>query len=199
MHPSIEGFISEAVYDGRLKAHPDCAHQTLLLPDAADPVLLPHGIRMVPMFHEGCRQSSIEEAQFTADLIERILGLEFINRSGERGTITLENIRVVAPFNLQVNLLKDVLPQGAQIGTVDKFQGQEAEVVIVSMTTSSPDDLPRHVDFFYSKNRLNVAVSRARTLAIVLANPKLLELDATTVEHLKLVNTLAWLKHRASG
>ena len=82
---------------------------------------------------------------------------------------------------------------GARVGTVDKFQGQEAEVVIVSMTTSTPDDLPRHVDFFYSKNRLNVAISRARTLAVVMCNPKLLELDATTVEHLHLVNTLAWL------
>lgn len=199
MHPSIEGFISEAVYDGRLKAHPDCAQQTLLLPDPADPVLLSHGIRMVPMSHEGCRQSSTEEAQFTAALIQRLLGTEFVDRRGQRGTIGLENILVVAPFNLQVNTLKDALPQGTRVGTVDKFQGQEAEVVIVSMTTSSPDDLPRHIDFFYSKNRLNVAVSRARTLAIVLANPRLLELDATTVEHLKLVNTLAWLKRRASN
>jgi len=66
-------------------------------------------------------------------------------------------------------------------------------VVIVSMTTSSPDDLPRHVDFFYSKNRLNVAISRARTLALVIANPKLLELDAKSIEHLALVNTLAWV------
>lgn len=199
MHPAIQGFISEAVYDGRLKAHADCVRQTLLLPETPDPVIIPHGIRMVPVSHEGCRQSSVEEAELAADLIEHLLGLEFIDRSGERGAIGLENIRVVAPFNMQVNLLKDVLPLGTQVGTVDKFQGQEAEVVIVSMTTSSPDDLLRHVDFFYSKNRLNVAVSRARTLAIVLANPRLLELDATTVEHLKLVNTLAWLKHKASA
>lgn len=199
MSPSIQSFISEAVYDGRLQAHPDCARQTLLLSTGDNPVLLPHGIRMVPMTHEGCRQSSIEEAKFTAELVTSLLGLGFIDRNGERGTITLENILVVAPFNLQVNLLRDMLPEGCRVGTVDKFQGQEAEVVIVSMTTSTPDDLPRHVDFFYSKNRLNVAVSRARTLAVVLANPRLLELDATTVEHLKLVNTLAWLKHKASG
>jgi uncharacterized protein len=100
---------------------------------------------------------------------------------------------------MQVNALKARLPQGTRVGTVDKFQGQEAEVVIVSLTTSTPADLPRHVDFFYSKNRLNVAISRARTLAVVLANPKLLELDAKAVEHLRLVNTLAWLRSEASG
>lgn len=111
--------------------------------------------------------------------------------------IGLPNILVVAPYNLQVNALKAALPDGARVGTVDKFQGQEAEVVIVSLATSTPDDLPRHVDFFYSKNRLNVAISRARTLAIVLANPKLLELDAKSVEHLWLVNTLAWLSAEA--
>ena len=115
------------------------------------------------------------------------------DRQGRAGTIGWENILIVAPYNMQVNALKAALPEEAQIGTVDKFQGQEAEVVIVSMTTSSPDDLPRHVDFFYSKNRLNVAISRARTLALVIANPKLLELDAKSVEHLALVNTLAWV------
>lgn len=93
--------------------------------------------------------------------------------------------------------MKARLPEGTRVGTVDK--GQEAEVVIVSLTTSTPADLPRHVDFFYSKNRLNVASSRARTLAVVLANPKLLDLDAKAVEHLRLVNTLAWLKAEASG
>jgi uncharacterized protein len=100
----------------------------------------------------------------------------------------------VAPYNAQVNLLKAHLPDGARVGTVDKFQGQEAEVLIVSLATSSPEDLPRHVDFFYSKNRLNVAISRARTLAILLMNPRLLELDATSVEHLQMVNTLAWAR-----
>ena len=80
-----------------------------------------------------------------------------------------------------------------RIDTVERFQGQKAEVVIVSLATSTPEDLPRHIEFFYSKNRINVAISRARTLAIVVANPKLLELDAKSVEHLRLVNTLAWV------
>lgn len=197
MHPDISGFISAAVYDGRLKSHPDCAKQELLLDDKAPREALPHGIRMLSMTHEGCRQSSDEEVAKVVELVAGFLGQAFIDREGNKGTIGLDNILVVAPFNMQVNALKAALPEGARVGTVDKFQGQEAEIVIVSMATSSPADLPRHVDFFYSKNRLNVAISRARTLAIVLANPKLLELEATTVEHLRLVNTLAWLESEA--
>jgi uncharacterized protein len=199
MHSAICGFISEAVYDGRLEAHPDNEAQRLLLDQAAHVALLPNGIRMLEMHHSGCSQRSEEEIEMAAELVESLLGQRFINRRGREATIGLENILVVAPYNLQVNALKECLPAGARVGTVDKFQGQESEVVIVSLATSSPDDLPRHVDFFYSKNRLNVAISRARTLAVVLANPKLLELDAKTVEHLRLVNTLAWLRSAASG
>ena len=136
---------------------------------------------------------------FGDELIESLLGQRYVDRAGNEAPLGLENILVVAPYNMQVNALKVRLPEGARVGTVDKFQGQEAEVVIVSLTTSTPADLPRHVDFFYSKNRLNVAISRARTLAVVLVNPKLLDLDAKAVEHLRLVNTLAWLKAEASG
>lgn len=112
--------------------------------------------------------------------------------------IGLENILVVAPYNVQVNLLKRVLPAGSRVGTVDKFQGQEAEVVIVSMTTSSGDYLPRFMDFLYSKNRLNVAVSRARSLAIVVANPELLSIRCRTPEDMALVNTLCWVRDYAA-
>jgi uncharacterized protein len=192
MHPSICSFIAEAVYDGRLRAHVDCSRQQLLLSGGAHPALKPHGISILEMNHEGCSQSSEEEALAARDLIDALIGTQFIDREGATGTIGLQNILVVAPYNAQVNLLRDRLPDGARIGTVDKFQGQEAEVVIVSLATSSPEDLPRHVDFFYSKNRLNVAISRARTLAMILMNPRLLELDATSVDHLRMVNTLAW-------
>lgn len=197
MHPEVQGFISEVVYDGRLRAHLDCSRQTLLLDDDAHPLLKFYGMRMVAMDHVARALVSPEEVTLTAALVDSLIGQRFIDRQGCEGVIGLSNILIVAPYNLQVNALKTALPDGARVGTVDKFQGQEAEVVIVSLTTSSPDDLPRHVDFFYSKNRLNVAISRARTLAIVLANPRLLELDAATVEHLRLVNTLAWLSAEA--
>lgn len=198
MHPAICGFISRAVYDGRLKAEDDNGRQALVLSNAHQ-ALQSSGIRLVEMGHSGCGQRSDEEVEFAAGLIESLLRQRYVDRAGNEKSLGLGNILVVAPYNMQVNALKARLPEGTRVGTVDKFQGQEAEVVIVSLTTSTPADLPRHVDFFYSKNRLNVAISRARTLAVVLANPKLLDLDAKAVEHLRLVNTLAWLKAEASG
>lgn len=198
MHPTICGFISRAVYDGRLKAEDDNGRQALVLSTAHE-ALKSSGIRLVAMGHSGCGQRSDEEVEFAAELIDSLLQQRYVDRAGNEKPLGLENILVVAPYNMQVNALKARLPEGTRVGTVDKFQGQEAEVVIVSLTTSTPADLPRHVDFFYSKNRLNVAISRARTLAVVLANPKLLDLHAKAVEHLRLVNTLAWLKAEGSG
>jgi hypothetical protein len=89
--------------------------------------------------------------------------------------------------------LKKTLPEGARVGTVDKFQGQEAEVVIVSMATSSGDYLPRFIEFLYSKNRLNVAISRAKCLAMFVANPALMQIRCSTPEEMALVNTLCWV------
>src|SRR3546814_12486876 len=95
---------------------------------------------------------------------------------------------------MQVELLKRTLPAGALVGTVDKCQGQEAPVVLVSMATSSGDDLPRNIDFLYSRNRLNVAISRARCLAVIYANPRLLEITCRTIEQMELVNGLCWAR-----
>src|SRR3546814_19249084 len=100
---------------------------------------------------------------------------------------------------MQGELLKLILPEGARVGTVDKFQGQEAPVVLVSMVTSSGDDLPRNIEFLYSRNRLNVAISRARCLAVVFANPRLLEIPCSTIEQMVLVDGLCWAKQFAEG
>jgi len=100
---------------------------------------------------------------------------------------------VVSPYNMQVNLLKQRLGPDARVGTVDKFQGQEAEAVIISMATSSGDEMPRNIDFLFSKNRLNVAISRAKCLAVLVASPKLLAVNCRTPEQIALVNTLCWL------
>jgi superfamily I DNA and/or RNA helicase len=89
------------------------------------------------------------------------------------------------------------LPEGAQVGTVDRFQGQEAAIVLISMATSSGDDLPRQIEFLYSRNRLNVAVSRARCLAVIVASPRLLETSCSTIEQLRLVNALCRAKNFA--
>jgi superfamily I DNA and/or RNA helicase len=100
---------------------------------------------------------------------------------------------------MQVNLLRLRLPEGARVGTVDRFQGQEAAVVLISMATSSGDDLSRQIEFLYSRNRLNVALSRARCLAVIVASPRLLETSCSTIEQMRLVNSLCWARNFADG
>ena len=105
----------------------------------------------------------------------------------------MEDILVVSPYNAQVNLLARHLPAGARVGTVDRFQGQEAPACLVSMATSSGEELPRDVAFLFSTNRLNVAVSRAQALAVVFTSSRLLDVACRTVEDMKLVNALCAL------
>jgi superfamily I DNA and/or RNA helicase len=190
MHPDVCGFISEAVYEGRLHSHPSCAVRQLVLGRDADPALKPAGLSWVPVVHQECRQKSEGEGDRVQKLVESLLKQRWIEAEGQVRPITLHDILVVSPYNMQVNLLQSVLPAGARIGTVDKFQGQEAAVVIVSMTASSAEDVPRGMEFLYSRNRINVAVSRAKSLAIIVASPRLLEAPCSKIEQMALVNTL---------
>lgn len=105
---------------------------------------------------------------------------------------------VVAPFNAQVKLLTETLQPGVAVGTVDKFQGQQAPVVFFSMASSSGEDAPRGIDFLMSRNRLNVAVSRAQCLAYLVCAPRLLDVDCKTVEHMRLANALCRFVELAS-
>jgi uncharacterized protein len=198
MHPDVCRFISDAVYDSRLEPEPQNAKQTLLLGQDAHPALIPTGVKSLPVEHDACSQRSKEEAEVINEMILSLLNQRYRDRNGDEHPLTLVNILVVAPYNMQVNLLKQVLPSGARVGTVDKFQGQEAEVVIVSMATSSGDYLPRFISFLYSKNRLNVAISRARCLAILVANPALMTIKCSTPEEMALVNTLCWAREYSS-
>lgn len=198
MHPDVCRFISDAVYDGRLEPESQNAKQTLLLGPDAHSALLPTGIRFLPVVHDACSQSSEEEAALVKELVDSLCKQRFRDKHGREHALTLDNILVAAPYNMQVNLLKKVLPQGARVGTVDKFQGQEAEVVIISMATSSGDYLPRYISFLYSKNRLNVAISRARCLAVLVANPALTTIKCSRPEEMALVNTLCWVKEYSS-
>ncbi|HEY5235218.1 MAG TPA: C-terminal helicase domain-containing protein, partial [Rhabdochlamydiaceae bacterium] len=184
----------DAVYDGQLHPEKDNQKQALILSDNAHPSLMENGIQFIPANHQGCGQKSEEEGRIVRELYLSLLEQSYRNRDGNVKPMSHENILVVAPYNTQVNYLKSILPENAKVGTVDKFQGQEAEVVLVSMTTSSGEDLPRNLEFLYSKNRLNVAISRARTLAAVVANPKLLEIPCSNIEQMCLVNTLCWAK-----
>lgn len=194
MHQDVCRFISDAVYDGRLEPEPNNAMQTLLLEDDAHPGLMPTGIRFMPVEHDACSQRCQEEADLVLELVNSLLKQRYRDRKGGEYPLTLNDILIVAPYNMQVNLLKTVLPEGARVGTVDKFQGQEAEVVIVSMATSNGDYLPRFIGFLYSKNRLNVSISRARCLALFVASPALMSIRCSTPEEMALVNTLCWVK-----
>jgi uncharacterized protein len=192
MHPDVCRFISAAVYEGRLTNFADTKNQHLVLKAGADSALRETGIVFNPVAHEGCAQSSKAEAERICALIASLRQQSFVNQQGVEQKIEASNILVVAPYNAQVRLLRDVLPPDTRIGTVDKFQGQEAEVVIVSMTTSGAEELPRNMEFLFDRNRLNVAISRAKTLAIIVASPALLEIDCSTPEQMALVDTLNW-------
>jgi hypothetical protein len=194
MHKDICSFISDAVYDGRLEPDESNNRQCLVLGRGAHPVLRPTGITFVPTEHDRCSQRSQEEADLIVEIYQDLLKQNYRDKNGQKHRLTSANILVVAPYNMQVNLLKRMLPKDARIGTVDKFQGQEAEVVIISMTTSNEERLPRFMEFLYSKNRLNVAISRAKCVTILLANPALLAINCKTGEQMGLVNTLCWVK-----
>jgi len=191
LRPSICDFISDTFYDGRLTAHETTSLRSL---DLKGTDLPNEGIAMIPADHENCSQKSVEEGLIIKAKYQELLRQSFTDKDGNLRPITEEDILVVTPYNVQVNHLQSVLPNKARVGTVDKFQGQEAPIVLISMVTSSAENLPRNIEFLYSKNRLNVAISRAQCLAVIVANPKLFEIPCSTVEQMKLVNTFCLLE-----
>ena len=186
MHPDVCAFTSEQFYEGRLGTRPDLAGQTVLGPGP----LAGHGLRYLPVEHAGNANVSEEEALHVAALIRDLLdaGAAWMDRDGARRPLTLEDVLVVAPYNAHVAALGAALPDGARVGTVDRFQGQEAPIVVYSMATSSAADAPRGMEFLYSLNRLNVATSRARCVAAIVASPALLTPDCRTPEQMRLAN-----------
>jgi uncharacterized protein len=186
LHPDICSFISEIVYDGRLTPETSCELHSL----GGSGPLSGSGLRWLPVEHAGNRVSSSEEAEAARLVFDDLLGRKFTRRDGTTKDVALEDILVVAPYNAQVAALGKALPKDARIGTVDKFQGQEAPVVIVSLATSDLAEIPRGMEFLYSRNRLNVAVSRAQALTVLIASPALLRVRCHTVEQLRLANEL---------
>jgi predicted RecB family nuclease len=198
MHPDVCRFISKAVYEGQLESERSTWRQGLVLKEHADPVLIPTGIRFEAVSHRGCSQRSEEEAERVKAIYQSLLQQGYRDIEGNEHPMTPADILVLSPWNMQVNLLKRMLPVDARVGTVDKFQGQEAQVVIISMATSSGEELPRDMEFLFSRNRLNVSISRARALAILIANPELLNVNCSNTEQMALVNTMCWLKEVGS-
>ena len=189
MHPAICRYISDVVYDGRLSIDEGAARQMLVM-DKRTETHPPAGLCFMPLEHEGNSQSSREEADAVRRAFLSLKGQSFVDRDGKKREIGIDDILIVTPYNAQANLLQRTLPAGARVGTVDKFQGQEAPVCIVSMATSSAEELPRNIEFLFSVNRLNVAISRAQALSIVIASPRLLDVPCTTIEQMRLVNAL---------
>ena len=186
MHPDICAFTTEQFYEGRLRPRPELRRQTVVGPGP----LAGHGLRFVPVEHAGNTNASAEEADCVAALIRELLdaGAAWVDREGVREPLTLQDVLVVAPYNAHVAVLRSTLPAGARVGTVDKFQGQEAPIVIYSMATSTADEAPRGMEFLYSLHRLNVATSRARCVAAIVANHALLTPDCRTPEQMRLAN-----------
>jgi uncharacterized protein len=188
LHPDVAAFVSEAFYEGRLRAAEGCERQGTAFGT---------GVRFLPVEHEGNRRSSVEEAERVRAAIDELLGGAYTDSRGRTRPLRENDFMVVAPYNAQVAALRQVLPPGVPVGTVDKFQGQEAPVVFFSMASSSGEDVPRNMEFLFSRNRLNVAVSRAKCLAILVASPKLLDIRCRTVEQMRLANALCALVESA--
>ena len=185
--PAICAFTSEVFYDGRLNPHPGCELQKLVGPTR----FAGSGLWFVPIDHDGNQNSSDEETAAVVSIVQDLLQskVAWIDVKGTERPLTPDDILIVSPYNAQVFNLSDRIPN-VKIGTVDRFQGQEAPVVIYSMATSSPEDAPHGMEFLYSPTRFNVATSRARCAVILVASPKLFEPDCQTPWQMKLANVL---------
>ena len=189
MHPNVCEFVSRTFYGGQLSAADGCSKISL------EPVGA--GLSWLPVKHQGCSNSSEVEAEKVRDLIIELLGAEFRDRDGTQ--MPLEAIEdhfiVVTPYNAQKRLIRKYLegdsrtrPLSGSVGTVNKFQGREAAVVIYSMTSSTQEDVVRGAGFLFSRERFNVAVSRAKARAYVIANEELLDGRAKSVEMMRLMS-----------
>jgi superfamily I DNA and/or RNA helicase len=196
LHPDVCRFTSELFYAGRLSSRDGLERQRVQGVEPLDGA----GLRFVPVEHEGNVNESPEEVEVVAGLVDRLLGAgaAWTNADGEERPLRLEDVLIVAPYNAQVAALSERLPPGARVGTVDKFQGQEAPVVIYSMATSTAEEAPRGMSFLFSANRLNVATSRARALAVVVANPALFQADCRAPEQMRLANAFCRLVELAA-
>ena len=181
LRPELCAFTSDAYYEGRLDHAPETAGRSLAVGNG--PVWL-------PVEHVGRSQSSVEEADAIAAAVTELVGSPFTDADGTTRPLEESEVLVVAPYNAQVRMLRSRLPAGVPVGTVDKFQGQQAPVVLVSMASSSPDDAPRGIGFAFDRHRFNVATSRAQCRAVLVCSPRLLDADCRTVVQMRLVSAV---------
>jgi len=193
MHPDVCSFISDEIYEGRLTSHPSCAVQATAFGT---------GLRWIQAHHSDRVTESEEEAELVHAEILRLLGTSWTDQHGVSAPLTVNDLLVVAPYNDQVHLLRswldaDERTRGIAVGTVDKFQGRQAAVVFFTMATSTAADMVRSADFLFSRNRFNVAVSRARCLAYLVCTEELLNSRGRDVDEMRLISTLCAFAERA--
>ena len=193
LNKKICNYISTSFYDSRLTSDPITETRSVNL--KLDPIK-DEGLFYVPIDHNGCSQRSDEEADLVEKVFNKIVNKEYKSEN-ITGKISAKDIMVVAPYNAQANNIRERLKKkfkdDVRVGTIDLFQGQEAKVVLISMTTSDVESLPRHKDFFFSRNRLNVAISRAECVAIIIFNENLLLASASSIKEMKLINSFCKL------
>jgi uncharacterized protein len=189
LNEKICQFISDTFYESRLKPNETAKKRkvTLRIKD-----FKAEGIFYIPVDHRGRSTSSDEEVDLIKSAYKQILGSKYEDEK-RKGALDHKNIMTIAPFNVQVVRLMRELPKNARVGTIDKFQGQQSKVVFISMTSSDPENLPRHKDFFFSRNRLNVAISRAESTAIIIFNPNLLLTSCKNIHEMRLLNNFCKL------
>jgi uncharacterized protein len=193
LHPAITKFTSEVFYESRLHSLAGLEKQIL----SGSQFFNGAGLYCLPVSHSGNQNRSIEEVNAIKRIVLELLGSEWIDRNGTKAKVTAKDILIVAPYNAQVAALSDALPE-LRVGTVDKFQGQEAAIVIYSMTSSSQQDAPRGMNFLFNPHRLNVATSRAQCASILVLSEKLFHSECRTVEQMRLVNALCLYREMSS-
>ena len=190
LRPELCAFTSTAYYEGRLRHAPVTAMRSL----AAG-----NGPVWIPVAHEHRGQASIEEADAIAGAVAELMGTTFTDVDGSERPLRRDDILVVAPYNAQVRTLRSRLPAEVRVGTVDKFQGQQAPVVFVSMASSTPEDAPRGIGFAFDRHRFNVATSRAQCRAVLVCSPSLLDAECRTVAQMRLVSAVVRFVELASA
>ena len=182
LHPEICSFVSHHCYEGRLQPAPGNEKQSVSLPKKTRWVTKPSGILFSPVEHDDGGQGSEAEADRCLQIFEELLGSGYSDKTGKKRKLALEDFLFVSPYNLQARYIRERLPAGAKVASVDKFQGKEAPVCILSLGCGGLDPGPRGLAFVLNRNRLNVAVSRAQALFILVANPRLTSYAASLTE-----------------
>jgi len=185
LHPDICAFTSALFYAGKLRSKAGLDRLTINSPGP----ISGSGLRYLPVDHSGNQNCSPEEVEAIGNLVQAVLtdAATWVDRDGRERPVALDDILIITPYNAQVFEIRRRIP-GARVGTVDKFQGQEAAIAIYSIATSSHADAPRGMEFLYSSNRLNVAISRAKCVSILVGSPRILEAECRTPRQMQLAN-----------